>query len=159
MNSLALKLYEARHLKKSFTGQILYRSLDPSKKRRQNIFYQKIWFYSNFPLVLSDVPYKIEKKSSHFPGFLIFFKILKTIKENGHRKYAKCDSIMNERHEQYPRKIFPKIIVCSNSMHSKHKLEENYGYINNTLLEALYGGCKHDCEKSVRPKTIQCLKP
>ena len=89
MNSLALKLYEARHLKKSFTGQILYRSLDPSKKRRQNIFYQKIWFYSNFPLVLSDVPYKIEKKSSHFPGFLIFFKILKTIKENGLQKICK----------------------------------------------------------------------
>jgi len=41
MNSYALKLYEARHWKKSFTGQILYRSLDPSKNGVRIFFTKK----------------------------------------------------------------------------------------------------------------------
>jgi len=44
LNSYDLKWYEARGLKKSFRGQILYRRLDPSKKtasRSISIIFQK----------------------------------------------------------------------------------------------------------------------
>ena len=34
---------------------------------------------------------------------------------------------------------FPKILVCSNSMHSRYKLEVFYSQLNATMIEKFYG--------------------
>ena len=34
---------------------------------------------------------------------------------------------------------FPKLVLCSDSMHSKNKIAQKYPLINDTLLENLYG--------------------
>ena len=36
-------------------------------------------------------------------------------------------------------KNFPKLVLCSDSMHSKNKIQQYYPSINETLLENLYG--------------------
>ena len=36
-------------------------------------------------------------------------------------------------------KNFPKLVLCSDSMHSKNKIKQFYPSINETLLENLYG--------------------
>ena len=48
-------------------------------------------------------------------------------------------------------RIYPvkKGVVCPNSMHSRYKVEQRYSFINQTMLEAIYGGCKRDCKKTV----------
>ena len=65
-------------------------------------------------------------------------------------KYVRYGSIITtSKHETNPAKIFPKITLCPNSMHSRMKIMDNYSYLNMTLLQVIYGGCKEDCETNV----------
>ena len=66
-----------------------------------------------------------------------------------YQKFRKYGSVINERHVGYKRKLFPKITFCPNSLHSKFRVAQRYSFMNETLLQAIYGGCKHDCKKPV----------
>ena len=62
--------------------------------------------------------------------------------------------MMVERHSQQPMKYFPKLTICPNSMHSKHKMQREYRELNDTMLQAIYGICKHhQCDRPVRIPT------
>ena len=43
--------------------------------------------------------------------------------------------------------VFPKIIICSDSMHSRHKLQMRFPFVNITTIEYLYG---HNLPKGAR---------
>ena len=38
-----------------------------------------------------------------------------------------------------PKQAFPKILICSNSLHSKKRIQEKYPNLTNTLIASLYG--------------------
>ena len=43
-----------------------------------------------------------------------------------YRKYNSYGSVINERHIESKRKVFPKITLCPNSMHSRNKVAQRY---------------------------------
>ena len=77
--------------------------------------------------------------------------------KSNYREYARFGSVISEKPATYREKMFPKITFCPNSMHSRDKLLTHYSYMNYTILNAIYGGCKHQCDKPV--KTAYSLAP
>ena len=41
--------------------------------------------------------------------------------------------------KKFPAITFPKILVCSNSMHSRYKLQVFYPQLNSSMIEKFYG--------------------